>query len=87
MYIFQYLRHVLKLLPFQGATVPTRDTQGAASLALGLVLLAFQAVPVQIRNLNFLLYFDFIAHAEVVIAPYGVHLTERAQSDAISLRY
>ena len=35
MYIFQYLRHVLKLLPFQGATVPTRDTQGAASLALG----------------------------------------------------
>ena len=45
MYIFQYLRHVLKLLPFQGATVPTRDTQGAASLALGYVLLAFQAVP------------------------------------------
>ena len=38
MYIFQYLRHVLKLLPFQGATVPTRDTQGAASLALGYVL-------------------------------------------------
>ena len=38
MYIFQYLRHVLKLLPFQGATVPTRDTQGAASLALGWVL-------------------------------------------------
>ena len=35
MYIFQYLRHVLKLLPFQGATAPTRDTQGAASLALG----------------------------------------------------
>ena len=34
----QYLRHVLKLLPFQGATVPTRDTQGAASLALGWVL-------------------------------------------------
>ena len=38
MYIFQYLRHVLKLLPFQGATVPTRDTQGVASLALGWVL-------------------------------------------------
>ena len=38
MYIFQYLRHVLKLLPFQGATVPTRDTQGVASLALGYVL-------------------------------------------------
>ena len=35
MYIFQYLRHVLKLLPFQGATAPTRDTQGVASLALG----------------------------------------------------
>ena len=52
MYIFQYLRHVLKLLPFQGATAPTRDTQGVASLALGLVLLAFQAVPVQIRNLS-----------------------------------
>ena len=38
MYIFQYLRHVLKLLPFQGATAPTRDTQGVASLALGYVL-------------------------------------------------
>ena len=38
MYIFQYLCHVLKLLPFQGATVPTHDTQGAASLALGWVL-------------------------------------------------
>ena len=38
MYIFQYLRHVLKLLPLQGATAPTRDTQGAASLALGRVL-------------------------------------------------
>ena len=52
MYIFQYLRHVLKLLPFQGATVLTRDTQGAASLALGLVLLAFQAVSVQIQKLS-----------------------------------
>ena len=30
--------HVLKLLPLQGATAPTRDTQGAASLALGYVL-------------------------------------------------
>ena len=37
MYIFQYLHHVLKLLPLQGATAPTRDTQGAASLALGYV--------------------------------------------------
>ena len=37
MYIFQYLRHVLKLLPLQGATAPTRDTQGVASLALGYV--------------------------------------------------
>ena len=36
---FQHLRHVLKLLPLQGATTPTRDTQGAASLALGYVLL------------------------------------------------
>ena len=35
MYIFQYLRYGLKLLPLQGATAPTRDTQGAASLALG----------------------------------------------------
>ena len=32
------LRHVLKLLPLQGATAPTRDTQGVASLALGYVL-------------------------------------------------
>ena len=55
-YFVQYLRHVLKLLPFQGATAPTRDTQGAASLALGLVLLAFQAVPVQIRNLSSLIF-------------------------------
>ena len=38
MYIFQYLRHVLKLLPLQGATAPTCDTQGVASLALGYVL-------------------------------------------------
>ena len=35
---FQYLRHVLKLLPLQGATAPTHDTQGAALLALGYVL-------------------------------------------------
>ena len=33
--LFNTLRHVLKLLPLQGATAPTRDTQGAASLALG----------------------------------------------------
>ena len=26
------------LLPFQGVTVPTRDTQGVASLALGCLL-------------------------------------------------
>ena len=39
MYNFvQYLRHVLKLLPLQGATAPTHDTQGVASLALGYVL-------------------------------------------------
>ena len=44
-YLVQELRHSLKLLPLQGATAPTRDTQGAASLALGYVLLAFQAVP------------------------------------------
>uniref|UniRef100_UPI003077F0C8 hypothetical protein n=1 Tax=Prevotellamassilia timonensis TaxID=1852370 RepID=UPI003077F0C8 len=31
------LRHSLKLLPLQGATAPTRDTQGVASLALGYV--------------------------------------------------
>jgi hypothetical protein len=37
-YFVQYLRHVLKLLPLQGATAPTHDTQGAASLALGYVL-------------------------------------------------
>ena len=34
----QHLPHVLRLLPLQGATAPTRDTQGAASLALGYVL-------------------------------------------------
>ena len=32
----------IKLLPLQGATAPTRDTQGVASLALGYVLLPFQ---------------------------------------------
>ena len=31
-------KHIVMLLPFQGATAPTRDTQGAASLALGSVL-------------------------------------------------
>ena len=77
----------LKAFALSGRDCSNTRTQGVASLALGLVLLAFQAVPVQIRNLNFLLYFDFIAHAEVVIVPYGVHLTERTQSDAISLRY
>ena len=35
---YSHLRHVLKLLPLQGATAPTRDTQGAASLALGYAL-------------------------------------------------
>ena len=35
---FQYLRYVLRLLPLQGATAPTHDTQGVASLALGYVL-------------------------------------------------
>ena len=34
-YFVQQLHYVLKLLPLQGATAPTRDTQGAASLALG----------------------------------------------------
>ena len=38
LYFVQYLRHVLKLLPLQGATAPTRDTQGVASLALCYVL-------------------------------------------------
>jgi hypothetical protein len=37
-YLVQQLRHDLKLLPLQGATAPTRDTQGVASLALGYVL-------------------------------------------------
>ena len=33
------LKHiVIMLLPLQGATAPTRDTQGVASLALGYVL-------------------------------------------------
>ena len=35
---YSHLPHVLKLLPLQGATAPTRDTQGAASLALDYVL-------------------------------------------------
>ena len=33
------LKHiVIMLLPLQGATAPTRDTQGVATLALGYVL-------------------------------------------------
>ena len=32
------LKHIVMLLPFQGAIAPTRDTQGVASLALGSVL-------------------------------------------------
>jgi hypothetical protein len=42
----------LLLLPLQGVTFAFISTQGVASLALGYVLLAFQAVPVQIRNLS-----------------------------------
>ena len=29
------LKHIVMLLPLQGATAPTRGTQGAATLALG----------------------------------------------------
>ena len=36
----------IKLLPLQGATAPTRDTQGVASLALGYVLLPFQGASI-----------------------------------------
>ena len=46
----------LKAFALTGRDCFTRDTQGAASLALGLVLLAFQAVPVQIRNLSSLIF-------------------------------
>ena len=43
MFLFKTAKSVikykgLKLLPLQGATTPARDTQGAASLALGYVL-------------------------------------------------
>ena len=33
------------LLPFQGATAPTRGTQGVATLALGYVLIGLSARP------------------------------------------
>ena len=38
------------LLPFQGATAPTRDTQGVASLALGYVLHWAFSPPLQVQN-------------------------------------
>ena len=45
MYIFQYLRHVLKLLPFQGATAPTWGDPGCRFACPGLgAPLGFQPV-------------------------------------------
>ena len=40
------------LLPFQGATAPTRDTQGVASLALGYVLHWAFSPPFQLMNVR-----------------------------------
>ncbi len=40
------------LLPFQGATAPTRDTQGVASLALGYVFHWAFSPPLLIWNLS-----------------------------------
>ena len=44
----------LKAFALSGRDCSNTRTQGVASLALGLVLLAFQAVPVQIRNLSYI---------------------------------
>ncbi len=59
MYIFQYLCYVLKLLPLQGATAPARDTQGAASLALGYVLHWAFSPPLLNQELEVSYYSDF----------------------------
>ena len=59
MYIFQYLCYGLKLLPLQGATAPTRDTQGAASLALGYVLHWAFSPPLLNQKLEVSYYSDF----------------------------
>ena len=53
MYIFQYLRHVLKLLPFQGATAPTRGDPGCRFACPGLCApLGFQPALVKSETLG-----------------------------------
>ena len=44
----------LKAFALSGRDCSNTRTQDVASLALGLVLLAFQAVPAQIRNLSYI---------------------------------
>ncbi len=43
-------------MPLQGATAPTRDTQGVASLALGYGLHWAFSPHLPIRNLNYIIY-------------------------------
>ena len=59
MCIFQNLCYGLKLLPLQGATAPARDTQGAASLALGYVLHWAFSPPLLNQKLEVSYYSDF----------------------------
>ena len=47
----------IKLLPLQGATAPTRDTQGVASLALGYVLHWAFSPPLLNPKLQSLIFF------------------------------
>ena len=43
-------KHIVMLLPLQGATAPTRGTQGAATLALGYGLHWAFSPPLQVQN-------------------------------------
>ena len=59
-------KHIVMLLPLQGATAPTRGTQGAATLALGYVLHWAFSPPLQ-------KYFYHIAISnEVLYCSFGI---------------
>ena len=59
-----YLRYVLRLLPLQGATAPTRDTQGVASLALGYALHWAFSPPLLYPNLEYC--YSFICRLAII---------------------
>ena len=61
----------LKAFALTGRDYFNTCTQGVASLALGLVLLAFQAVPVQILVLN-IKYFPYVVRYTLVVGVFAL---------------